>query len=581
MTELPRSSFKGCMLVETMNSHTNEWHRRCQELSQLTNAVLCSCSQLSLLATTVVNVRHPVFRTHRALVESLEAAERGEYAGPNPSSADSSVMRRWLKLALGRAGFFWLRLLRQWFRCLHCALRYSFATIRLKLRFGSLLRELQKNPAAVILRTTLIDLRSLGSSDDFIYGKLPTTLLERGVSCLMLCNDYKESFWGGRETEFARATLSRKSIRSVPEQILVPWWAPVAAASNQLLTSLILHRLGAKTSDRKLAEVYSHAREECLDPATTLRMLTFYFTRKAVTIWRPRAIANLAEGGAEEKLLWHGAKAADTRCITVGYQHGIIMRHSLSLTSPNFGSWETAAPDVALCLGPSTLKMMKAGHEPHNTRLVLFGSYSRALNRSLQHLPRPARRTVLVVPEGSETEAKYLFNFSMRVAAMLPDYHFIFRCHPARTFAEYRPHLERLPEEFSNVELSDLKSLVDDCGRSSVVLYRGSSSVLVALLCGLKPVYLRVNGAPDIDALFELTRWRDCVSTVDEMLQVLRRYAADSDEMAAAEWRPAANYVNDYALPADDSSVDRFLDAVGLHQSARASEKIYGFGGSS
>jgi hypothetical protein len=567
-------------LLKPMKSRTDEWHGRCHELSQLVNTVLCSCRQLSLLATTVVNIQHPVFLRHLLLVEALGAAERGEYAEPNPSSNDSSIARRWLKAALGRVGLLsGVQLLRAWFHCLHYALRYSIASIRLRSRFGSLLRELQKNPVAVILRTTCIDLRNLSSSDDFIYGKLPPTLLEQGVSCLMLCHDYKEAFWGGRETEFARATLSRKSIRSVPEQILVPWWAPVAAACNQLLTSLILGRLGAKTIDRKLAAVYSHAREECLDPQTTLRMLLFYSARKAVTIWRPRVLANLYEGGAEEKLVWHGAKAADTTCVTVGYQHGIVMRHSLSLTSPNFGSWETAAPDVALCLGPSTLNMMKAGHELHKTRLVLFGSYSRTLSRSLQRPPRPARRTVLVVPEGSAAEARRLFDFSMRVAALLPDHHFIFRCHPARTFAEYRPHLERSPEEFYNIELSNSKSLVDDCGRSSVVLYRGSSSVLMALLRGLKPVYLRVNGAPDIDALFELTRWRHCVSSVDEMVQLLRRYAVESDEMAAAEWRPAAIYVNDYALPADDSSVDRFKDAVGLHQSARASEKIYGFVG--
>jgi hypothetical protein len=179
-----------------MKSRTDEWHGRCHELSQLVNAVLGSCRQLSLLATTVVSVRHPVFLRHLLLMEALGAVERGEYAEPNPSSNGSSIARRWLKAALGRAGLLLgVRLLRAWFHCLHYALRYSIATIRLRSRFGSLLRELQKNPAAVMLRTTCIDLRSLETSDDFFYGKLPTRLLQLGVSCLMLCTDYKETFF--------------------------------------------------------------------------------------------------------------------------------------------------------------------------------------------------------------------------------------------------------------------------------------------------------------------------------------------------------------------------------------------------
>lgn len=541
----------------------DSWTEQFEEVARLGYAMLRSCPQLPLLATSIVNPKHPIPSRQVNLVKSLFRSPGEESEAVDKSDRTSTRDR--LKEILRTLGMLTaVRMVRAWVRCLAYALDYTLTNVRLNLTFRPFLKELRAQPATIILRTTCTDLRLLESPDDFFYGKLPSALQERRVNCLILCNDYWGGFSGEHEAEFVHAILTRKSIRSVPERILVPLWAPLLTAGRQMLTSLTLRRLAKKAQDEKLAKAYRYASAECLEPETMLRILTFYSARNAVKIWQADVLMTLYEGAAEEKLAWHGAKAAKKDCLTVGYQLGVIKRHSLSLTRPNVGSWELASPDVVLCLGQTTMRMMEPGQPRDKTKLILFGSYNRALSPSLQRRPQPERRTVLVVPEGSSTEAKYLFNFAMRLASVLPDHHFIFRCHPARSFSEYRSVLEHVPEEFPNIEISDRKSLLDDCARSSIVLYRGTSAVLVALLCGLKPIYLPVEGTPEIDSLFDLNGWCEQVSSLSQTEQLLRDYAAVSVDCATREWERAAAYVNGYAIPADETSVDRFLNAVNV-----------------
>ena len=114
------------------------------------------------------------------------------------------------------------------------------------------------------------------------------------------------------------------------------------------------------------------------------------------------------------------------------------------------------------------------------------------------------------------------------------------------------------------MEISNHESIAEDFGRSSVVLYRGSSSVLYAVLHGLKLIYLHDNQYHDVDPLFELTEWREYVSSPDEIRQLLRRYAETSEESASEQWQNASEYVRTYTMPVDDTSIDQLLTAVGL-----------------
>jgi hypothetical protein len=138
------------------------------------------------------------------------------------------------------------------------------------------------------------------------------------------------------------------------------------------------------------------------------------------------------------------------------------------------------------------------------------------------------------------------------------------RCHPVLPFEQVRTRLARTPEGLSNVEVSSRPSIVDDFARASALLYRGSSSILYAVLQGLKPLYLHDPRHHDMDPLFEVDGWRARVSSIDELAAALERFAAVDSEQVRRDWEPAAAYVDGYVMPVDDASIGRLLSAIGL-----------------
>lgn len=511
------------------------WVDRYTEIVPAMYALRHLCPRRALLATSCVSPRHQLPDEHLSLATALSVGVR---------SARGAARRNML------ANVMWSVLL---------TLHDTFWIAWLKVEFGSRVRKLVQTPAAVVMKTWCPGPESVNPASDFYYGDMVERLRERGVNTVLLCGNARR----GSHRAFARAVLARGDGRCVPEWVLVPLWAPLITLWDQLVTRMRLRRIADRVTDPTLALVAHWASVECLEPATHRRARYFYIARRAVERWRPRAFIALYEGQPWEILARHGVKAASPGCVTVGYQHTVIMPHSFSLLRPHAGSWELSAPEVVLCLGEVTKAMMEPGHAPHRARLVPFGSFRRAPGSAAPASPRPGRRTVLVLPEGIRSEAILLFNFATRAARALPDHHFVFRCHPVLPFAQVRPDLEGAPEASPNIEVSQ-GAIAEDFARCSTVLYRGSSAALYAVLQGLKPVYLRDDRFSHIDPLFELTVWREQVVSVADLGVVLARYAAVPDADAENEWKPAREYVDAYTVPVDRASVDRLLAAAGL-----------------
>lgn len=526
--------------------HGNGWMSRYETLTDLLYEVRRRCRYLAVLGTSTLHPRHSLPADHLQLMEALAG---GGALGSQPAAGRSAdhVPPSLLLIAL------W------WGRCALFACRETLGLLWLKGRYRAALRRLQQEPADVVMKSWCFSPESFEGSSDFYYGTVPHQLQARGMTCLLLHGDTRERNDGA----FMRAILQGGPVRTVPEWLLVPLWAPLVTVIRQLVAALALRRLARRAAARPLARVAAAACRNSLQPITTRNTLLFDIARVAVKIWRAKVFVTLYEGQPWEQPAWHGAKAANPACVTVGYQHTVVMPHSLSLLSPNHGSWELSTPDVVLCLGEATQQMMAPGHRPHGSRLIPFGTPRRTANRPAVCGPQPGRRTILVVPEtGVPREARLMFNFAMGAARRLPEYRFIFRCHPFAPFPVVQPHLEADPADLPNVEVST-RPISEDFARCSAVLYRGSSSVLYAVLHGLKPIYLEDATYPDVDPLFNMEGWRERVASPEELERVLRRVDAQDGE-ATAQWRRAAAYVEAYARPVTDAAIDRFLDAVGL-----------------
>jgi len=517
------------------------WLDRYRAMTELIYAMRRRSRQVVMLGMSVFNPRHSLPPDQARLLQAL----REPCARPADVPSLAVIAWRWLRLMMFAA-------------------RDTVLFACLKWRCGSALRHAMREPTSVVLKTWAFGPETWNGPADFYYGTLPQQLRERGVRCVLLCGDARSVI----DPAFTRAFLQRTDVCAVPEWLLVPLWAPLVTACRQLAAACALWRSAAQSDHTTLARAWGAACLGSLEPITMRNGLQFYIARAAVSAWRPKAFVAFYEGQPWELPSRHGVKAADPRCLTVGYQHTIIMPYALSVLAPQCGSWELSAPEIILCLGSVTRRMMALGHAPLGTRFVTFGTFRRTADTDRIGAPEPSRRTVLVLPEGYLPESKILFQFAMRVAETLPDHRFIFRCHPLLPFDKVRPHLDDAPERHPNVELSTRPSIAEDFDWASVVLYRGSSAVLYAVLRGLKPLYLHDEQTHEIDPIFELTTWRDRVNSVAECSSALRHYATMSATAAREAWRSAVEYTNAYTQPANELSVTRFLEAIGVAPAA-------------
>lgn len=440
------------------------------------------------------------------------------------------------------------------------SVRLFLSLVRLRWHFREEINALRQQRFDIVAKTWCFGPERSPDGRDFYYGDMQRRLADRGVRMLFLCGDVS----GTDRKVFAKAHISSSGLCRLPELCLVPPFAVIRMAFEQLAAWISLRRIATKASDPLIKRVSLYASRDCLSRQGMFGGLYYSIGKKAVKTWRPQAFITLYEGHGWEKCAWWGAKDADRSCKSVGYQHTVLFASRISLLRPHLDRREYSVPDVVLCTGDETKRMMLPGYLRQQSRLITFGSFRRDSEGGVGAAPKPGKRTVLVLPEGVASEAKLLFDAAIQAASLLLDHRFIFRCHPELPFHRIRPHLNGAPEDHPNIEISNHNSIAEDFARSSVVLSRGSSAVLYAVLRGLKPVYLHDDRHDDIDPLFELTSWRECVSSAREMEQVLRRYAAQTTDCAFEEWRSAAEYVSAYTMPVDVASIDRFLAAVAL-----------------
>lgn len=525
---------------QTRSSSDIRLEARMQALTRLSEAlqsVYQRCPDLPVLGIRWMHLKHPLHEIQEALLDTDGAF--GETGGRlNVPSA--------------------VELVGQLARCVVFGGYLSVQLIRLRFLVRRQVRVLARQRFEVVARTCCFESDRPADGSDFYFGDLQQRLAGRGFRMLLLCGDGT----GGKWLRFAKGQAATSGLCRMPELALVHPLAPLRMAGMQLWTSCSLLYRGRELSTPLARRISRLASRSCLSQETTLNGLMFWVGSAAARRWQPKAFLTLYEGHAWEACLRLGVKSADGSCRTVGYQHTMVFRESLALTASSGGVENRSVPDVVLGLGEAPLELMRAGHARSRTRMVRFGSFRYHASGVLRPA-NPDRRTILVTPEGIPSEVQILLTFAVACAKRLPSYTFVLRCHPQVPIAKA---LALVPEDLTrqpNVILSERRSIEEEFARASILLYRGSSSVMYGILHGLLPVYLH-HGASDRDPLYTLQAWRRRCASVDACVQILREHEQASGEQLAEEWAAAAAYVNDYTGPVTDDHLDAFLDAVGL-----------------
>jgi hypothetical protein len=493
--------------------------RSLRQLHGVFAAIRRLCPDLPVLAIAWMHIKHPLHPVQKNLLESQSEPRRSIY------------------------GTFWTLTIAA-SRCIAYGLYLGFRIAQAKRMLRSEIETLRSQRFDVVLKTWGFSTELAAKSSDFYYGDLQQKFSDQGMRAIALCGNAGSL----PTTPFAKAYTSTQNPARLYEYALIDASNPLDMAFQQIKALFRLFSILYKARNPLLREALWASTQGVLDSQTTRDALHYTVSAAAVRCWNPSIYMTLYEGHGWEKCAWWGAKSAKPSCLTVGYQHTVLFPEALAMLQPSIDIRARSLPDRVLSIGTIPRDLLKPTHEPHACALSVLGSFR--YQASTITMPSAADRPwILVTPEGLPDEMIGLFDFTYRAAKAIPEATFVIRTHPA---APLETVLAQLPADFlkiPNILVSKEKDIAADFQRCSFLLYRGSSTVLYAILQGLRPIYLQIPGKIDTDPLYNLNLWRLQGVSEGDLAGIITQESHLNPAKREADWQEARDYISRYTMP--------------------------------
>ena len=408
-----------------------------------------------------------------------------------------------------------------------------------------------QSPIDVVIVSHLSNPAQLDQENDFYFGALQTLLQERGVSSLLVLIDHLPTPLRAQPTStFPLPRMLLPRVIGAAREASV--WRQCLSASRRLRHEA---QIAQSAIGRGVAMLASR---HALSASTAINLRMHASLCDILQALNPKIVMTTYEGEGAERLIWHAARTARRLPVCVGYQHARLLKRAHAIRRPVGAVGIECDPDVVLTLGEIPHATLAASAELGAVRFIEYGSHRRSPPVDLpptQHRPRQC----LVLPDADDLECIALFEFALACARQRPDIRFALRPHPivdTRSLMRRHQTLQQLP---GNVSLSVDKPLAQEFAQARYCLYRGSSAAMHAVLAGIKPFYLARPGELPCDTLFELTDWREIVTSPQDL--TTRMSIADQSRDSAAA-RRASGICERYVSPIRSGAIDELLEVV-------------------
>jgi hypothetical protein len=205
------------------------------------------------------------------------------------------------------------------------------------------------------------------------------------------------------------------------------------------------------------------------------------------------------EGFGWERFLCEIIKKNNNNTKIIAYQFAALLKQQNSMFQKIHSKY---LPHVILTVGKINYKILKKKF----SKVIILGSSRRfPIKRKFSNYKNKKNLNCLVLPEGIDTECINLINFTIKCAKENPRIKFIIRFHPLTNTKKLLFSIKFLDsiKDLKNVVISK-KSLLSDIKNSSICFYRGSTSVITAVQCGVFPFYIDFENKLNIDPMYKI-----------------------------------------------------------------------------
>jgi len=407
-----------------------------------------------------------------------------------------------------------------------------------------------------VLFVTWVDERNVAAEgryhDPYFGDALPARLQRRGTRVAYLAH-----VLAGVDFTRMVARLHRTRETFVfPEALLRPsdvLHAVVAAARHRPRLSTEL-RLGGMDVGPLVREQIADDRAAL--PADSLHATLARRLHESGVV--PGSVVHMQEGHPWERAFALGARTAGLPSRLVGYNTGTFSPMLLCMYPDPRELARMPLPDRIVTNGPCLREALLGAGYPA-ARVVPGADLRRA------HLwngtPSASRGSgdavVLVATEVDTSRSIELVDKAIRAVAGLAGHRVIVRCHPLVDPSRIRAALG-VRAEAPNVEFSarPLAALLDD---ADALLYTQTAVCFEALRHGVAPIFVRSEGALNLDPLTHAPECRAVATTPDDIRAAVHRARTRSPGERARWYDSAQRVLAHHLAPADDAVLDAFL----------------------
>lgn len=393
-------------------------------------------------------------------------------------------------------------------------------------------------PVDVLFISHLLNEAQVGATEDFYFGSAPEALREKGATaCVALLN----------HTKLEATGLDARWPVEMAQRIVLPhslcFWQEFGLRRKMAAAARSLGTGGGGGHTDMDGRVRTEARRQTRSISSLSTLRVYYQILDLVTRIRPKAIIVTFEGHAWERLAFAAARQAMPGIVCAGYHHTIVFRRQHAALRP---LGESLDPDVVLTAGEFSEKRFRTAYASRPVTVATMGIHRR--QKEVNARDPATSHACLVIPDGIITEIVFLFDYALEAARQAPEIPFVFRLHPLvspPTLIKRYPRFGALPP---NVSFSSA-GLEQDFTRTRWALYRGSNTVIYAVIAGLRPFYVvRENELP-IDSLHQMQSWKKVVTTPSEFVAAARADQAQDERKRSRESSDAQAFCSSYFMP--------------------------------
>ena len=344
----------------------------------------------------------------------------------------------------------------------------------------------------VLFVSHLLSADAVYQEEDFYFGNIPNKLSESGLKIIVVYINH---------TSLGENELLKLWKDDGIERII---YSRYLNASDEFSLYFSLRREAKKirrqselSKDILVSRIALRSAYEIMREGAINNYRRYFQSREIIKAFSPKSVVLTYEGHAWERVVISAIKSINNQIKCIGYHHTVFFNNQYAM---NMKLPCECNADYILAAGQQGLNSLIKNNNTNKTKLLLLGS-----PRAIKYIGDSCtvsngNKVCLVLPEGFETECFLLFEFSLKCAYKNSDIIFIWRLHPSISFDALLSKNKLFKDLPSNVIISN-DSFHEDIKKSSMALYRGSTSIITAIGFGLVPIYFQRNHEIIIDPL--------------------------------------------------------------------------------